>query len=222
MDGEGASAPQQPWQAPGALVQPLPSLHGAGPGQVAGMGQAPPPVQRASQAQELPQSMPLPHADDPPQVTSQSPAPQMMAPPQALDWLQVILHALAPEQLTPPPQAERPQETSHGMPAGQMTCGPQADSPLQSITQVLPVQRVHWGGQTKASALVASKADASALVPPSPAAGSTQKPSVQTRPSWQSAGTVQEKSGERRSKLHPAAAAASATSNATPRAVIAM
>jgi hypothetical protein len=197
-------------QAPWALLQPLPSRHGAGPGQVAACEQVPMPVQRTSHAHEDPQSMPLVHDESPPQVTSQSPSPQMSAPWQELAWLQVILHSLAPEQLTPAPQAERPQETWQGIPAGQITwAAAHAESALQSITHTPSVQRVHAGGHAKASAPPPSNGEASAPGPPSPP-GRTHRPSVHTRPSWQSPGTSQAKSGERREKLQPADAATSA------------
>ena len=159
-----------------------PERHWFGPGQVDSTGQLPEPMQRVSQWQEDEQSMPPPHADWPPQVMSQTPVPQMSAPPQALAWLQVMVQPFDPEQLTPLPQADRPQETWQGIPAGQMTCVPQEESAVQSITQAPSVQRVHAAGQMKASLSPASMGDASPG-PPSPAEGSTQKPSVQTRPS---------------------------------------
>jgi hypothetical protein len=115
-------------------------------------------------------------------------------------------------QSTPAPQDESPlHSTLHFTPAGQTTCVGHEPATSHVMTHRSSMQLVQPGGQTKASAVVASAGGPASIIgpaspPPSgPIVDRTHQPSsLQTRPSKQSLVVAQAYSGVRRSNVHPA------------------
>jgi hypothetical protein len=146
------------------------------------------PVHTTSHAHELLHATPR-HVPAPVQPTSHGPLPHCTFRQESF-VAQSMLQDAAIRQSTPLRQAPSTlHRMSHLKPAGQVTWFWQSEV-VQLIVHVFCVvlQVVHWGGQAAlASPRGPSPGGFGASIVPTP----TQKPSLQTRPPWQSAFVVQ-------------------------------
>jgi hypothetical protein len=194
-------------------VQPAPTLQLGLPAHWLLPVHDPAPVQFTSQRHADPQVTSPGQLTGPLHSTSHAPLPHEVAPPHEAMPVHATWQPVAAEQSTPSAQLSSPtQSTMHGTPAGHSTTLAHEPVASQRMMHVPPLHSSQSDGQVKESTVASS-----------PPPGSTHQLLSQTRPSWQSPGTLQRNVSERVSTrqasaiARPSATAIDTRALTTPR-----